>query len=163
LLAPLGACEGWSDGEGAVAAAQKALAEGRPYDLVCLDIQLGKMDGQAALKAIRAAELSHGRSYGHGARVIMTTARADTRNVSSAFTGMCDAYLVKPVTPAKLQATLQELGVPFGPPSVRSSEPARSGRAPQAITPGPPSSASRPPTSAPRSAPRAGPGSARRP
>lgn len=145
LLAPLGACESFGDGEGGVQAAEKAHAEGRPYDLVCLDIQLGKMDGQAVLKALRAAEVRAGLRYGQGARVIMTTSRADTRNVSSAFTGMCDAYLVKPVTPSKLQATLQELGVAFG---ARLPEPPPA--LPSTRSPLPPS---RPPRSAPRSRP----------
>jgi two-component system chemotaxis response regulator CheY len=185
LLSPLGPCESCGEGESAVEAARRALEEGRPFELVCLDIQLGKMDGHAALKALRAAEFAHGRRYGQGARVVMTTSRADTRSVSSAFSGMCDAYLVKPVTPAKLQATLQELGVELaspavivhGPESSMSKRPLSGGErslappsplrrpvtAPSSPSP-PPSSLRRPapdsapPTSrAPRSAPRSTP------
>lgn len=111
LLGPLGACDACSDGAEAVSAVEKAFAEGRPYGLICLDVQMGRMDGQEALRGIRAVELAHERVYGAGALVVMTTSFGDTRNVSRAFGGMCDGYIVKPVTSAKLSETLAELGV----------------------------------------------------
>lgn len=44
------------DGEKAVALFQKAQAAGVPYDLICLDIMLPTLDGQAVLKQVRALE-----------------------------------------------------------------------------------------------------------
>jgi len=41
------------DGIEAVDAFMLALDEGKPYDLVCLDIMMPKLDGTRALKAIR--------------------------------------------------------------------------------------------------------------
>lgn len=111
MLGAVGTCDTQADGAEGVQAVERALTEHRPYDIICLDIQMGKMDGQEALQKIRRAEASHGLKYGRGARVVMTTSMADTRNVMSAFNGMCDAYLVKPVTRQRLFEALRELGI----------------------------------------------------
>lgn len=111
LLGPLGTCHAYADGAEAVEAVRRALAQSAPYDVICLDIQMGQMDGHEALKLIRKAEAAAGLPYGRGARVLMTTAKSDTVSVMSAFHGMCDAYLVKPVTRARLYDALRELGI----------------------------------------------------
>lgn len=111
MLGAVGSCDAHQDGGEAVQAVERALMERRPYDLICLDIQMNRMDGQEALQKIRKAEANHGLAYGRGARVVMTTSMADTRNVMSAFHGMCDAYLVKPVTRQRLFDALRELGM----------------------------------------------------
>jgi two-component system chemotaxis response regulator CheY len=110
LLAPLGACVGVAEGGAAVACVEKALVEGPRYDLVCLDLGLPNMDGNEVLQRIRGAEQARGTRYGAGARVVVISGKDDTRSVSRAFGGMCDAYLVKPVVPARLFDTLDELG-----------------------------------------------------
>jgi two-component system, chemotaxis family, chemotaxis protein CheY len=111
LLGRVGACDSQADGTTGVDAVRRALSTGAPYDLICLDIQMGTMDGHEALREIRKLEREHGLTYGEGARIVMTTSRSDTLNVSSAFRDMCDAYVVKPVTRARLFATLNELGI----------------------------------------------------
>lgn len=108
LLRPLGAAHVAVNGREAVAAVGAALAADEPYELICLDIMMPEMDGQAALKELRAIEHAHGRLGSKGARVIMTTALRDPANVMEAFREQCDGYLVKPIDRAKLFGYLSQ-------------------------------------------------------
>ena len=56
ILAPCGECHIAVNGREAIQAFRLARAQGRPYDLVCLDIMMPEMDGHAVLKVLRAAE-----------------------------------------------------------------------------------------------------------
>jgi two-component system chemotaxis response regulator CheY len=88
-----------------------ALEAGEPYNLICLDIMMPEMDGKAALKAIRDLEETAGLTYGAGAKVIMTTALNDPRNVFASFNALCDAYLVKPISKSKLLDLIRSFGL----------------------------------------------------
>jgi two-component system chemotaxis response regulator CheY len=96
------------DGEEAVSAVRAAMDAGEPYELICLDIMMPRMDGQAALKEIRAIEESRGIISSKGARIIMTTALKDLKNVSNAYKSLCDDYLVKPISREKLLDALRK-------------------------------------------------------
>ena len=90
------------NGKEAVEAMRLALEANDPYDLICLDIMMPMLDGHGALKQIRALEADKGIWSSHGAKVVMTTALGDMKNVNTAFGSLCDAYLVKPIAKAKL-------------------------------------------------------------
>lgn len=98
-------------GKEAVTLAVGALARGEPFDLICLDIMMPEMDGQQALKQIRAAEASHSAEGGARAKILMTTALAEQSAILQAFQSQCDGYLVKPFDRASVQATLAEIGI----------------------------------------------------
>jgi two-component system chemotaxis response regulator CheY len=99
------------NGREAATAVQAAVTAGRPYDLICLDIMMPEMDGHGALGEIRRIEEAAGVRPGEGAKVMMTTALADPRNVIAAYRNLCDAYLVKPIDKARLLDTLRTLGL----------------------------------------------------
>ena len=99
------------NGQEAVQAVRLALEANEPYDLICLDIMMPKLDGHAALKLIRALEEANGTWSSHGAKIVMTTALGDMKNVNSAFGSLCDAYLVKPIDKPKLLETLRRLAL----------------------------------------------------
>jgi two-component system, chemotaxis family, chemotaxis protein CheY len=99
------------NGQEAVEAVRLALEAKAPYDLICLDIMMPKLDGHAALKQIRALEEANGTWSSHGAKVVMTTALGDMKNVNAAFGNLCDAYLVKPIDKTKLLETLRQLAL----------------------------------------------------
>jgi two-component system chemotaxis response regulator CheY len=109
FLAPLGESHVAVDGEEAVLAVTAALDAGQPYQLICLDIMMPKLDGQAVLRALREHEEKHGMPLGKGAKVIMTTCLKDAQNIMEAFRGQCDVYMVKPIARAKLLEELRKL------------------------------------------------------
>lgn len=95
----------------AVEAFRQSLETGESYDLVCLDIMMPQMDGQQALRQIRALEEARGIFSTDGVKVIMTTALTDIGNKMDAFSGLCDGYLTKPVRKEVLLDELRGLGL----------------------------------------------------
>jgi two-component system chemotaxis response regulator CheY len=102
ILESFGVCDVAVDGEEAVEAVRLGLDDERQYDLICLDIMMPRMDGQAALKAIRALEDSYSILPGSGAKIIITSALDDSSNVLQAFRSQCDGYIVKPYDRQKI-------------------------------------------------------------
>ena len=102
-------------GREALEAFGRALAEGRAFSLVSLDIIMPGLDGQATLQVLRDMEKTHGVAPGKEARVIMVTGCDDTGNVCSAFfQGQADGYVTKPLRQADLAKTLREMGFTAG-------------------------------------------------
>ena len=87
-----------------------AITHTRP-DLIISDIMMPEMDGQQALRNIRAQEEARGIISSNGAKIVMTTALGDIKNVSAAYSGLCDGYLTKPIQKAKLLEELRKLGL----------------------------------------------------
>ena len=111
LLAPFGECDIATNGIEAVEAVGMALEEEQPYQLICLDIMMPKLDGHGALEKIRSLEEAKGLTGHEGARIIMTTALSDSQNILQAFRSQCEGYLVKPIDKAKLHDLLREVGL----------------------------------------------------
>jgi two-component system, chemotaxis family, chemotaxis protein CheY len=111
MLEPFGSCDIAVNGKEAVEAFRLASKQAEHYALVCLDIMMPEMDGQAALKAIRALEQEAGCLPSQAAKIVMTTALRDIENVTSAYRELCDGYLVKPIMRDKLVPLLKELAL----------------------------------------------------
>ncbi len=111
FLSPYGEVHVAVCGKEALEAVQTAIDNGEPYSLICLDIMMPEMDGQATLQQIRKMEEDKGCDLSGRSKIIMTTALNDMKNVCHAFEGLCDAYLVKPIEKSKLLQTLQDLGL----------------------------------------------------
>ena len=109
LLKPYGIPRVAVNGKQAVDAVRLALETGEPYNLICLDIMMPKLDGHAALKQIRGLEEAQGICSSNGAKIVMTTALNNMKSVNEAFDGLCDAYLVKPIGKNKVLETLRQL------------------------------------------------------
>jgi two-component system, chemotaxis family, chemotaxis protein CheY len=100
------------DGVEAVEAFNLAWEDKIPYSLVLMDIMMPNKDGHEALREIREFESEIGVHPKDRARVIMTTALEDPRNVIDAYQqGEADAYLVKPIEQEKLFKTIRGLGL----------------------------------------------------
>ena len=109
LLEPYAQCDVVINGKEAVAAFNSGIAEGKPYDLILLDVMMPEMDGQKVVKKIRQIEEEdRGIIYPKGIKIIMTTYLDDTHNVMTAYKSLCDAYLAKPITEEKLLASIRE-------------------------------------------------------
>ncbi|AJE02930.1 response regulator [Geobacter pickeringii] len=112
LLAPLGETDIAIDGAEAIQAFRIAHEERRPYDLICMDIMMPNMDGHEALAQIREYEKERGIAAATEAKVIMTTALDDPKNVVEAFyRGGATSYLVKPITRQKLMQEIRSHGL----------------------------------------------------
>ncbi|NLD48354.1 MAG: response regulator transcription factor [Clostridiaceae bacterium] len=111
FLSAYGDCDITIDGVEAVDAFQLALDEKKPYDLICLDIMMPKLDGVKTLKAIREIEKQKDIMDDERVKIIMTTALNDTNNVYSSFETGCEAYAAKPIDTIKLVEVLKKLGL----------------------------------------------------
>jgi len=110
-LSAYGDCDVTVDGVEAIDAFLLAWDEGSPYDLICLDIMMPKVDGIKALKMIRDLEHNKGVENSQRAKIIMTTALNDTKTVKSSFQDDCQAYAAKPIDTEKLLEVIKKLGL----------------------------------------------------
>lgn len=111
FLLPYGECDVTVDGIEAIDAFLLAWDEGRPYDLICLDIMMPKVDGLKALKIIRELEQNKGIEIEKRAKIIMTTALNDQPTVLNSFEDGCQAYAAKPIDTVKLTEVMKRLGL----------------------------------------------------
>lgn len=111
MLAGYGESHVAVDGKEAIFAFEQALAEEKPYDVICLDIMMPEMSGQEVLKTIRQTEEKRSIFGNDAVKIIMTTALDDGTNIRTAFREQCEAYLIKPISKSKLIGVLQEFGL----------------------------------------------------
>ena len=97
------------NGTEAVEAVRTAMEAGEPYDLVCLDIMMPEMDGQRRSQAHPRPGGGQRHLVHQGAKIVMTTALHDVKNIVGAFSGMCDAYLIKPIDRTKMLDEMRKL------------------------------------------------------
>lgn len=109
FLSKYGECDVTVDGEEAVDAFVMALDNEEGYDLICLDIMMPALDGYQALKAMRDIEEERKIPEEKRAKIIMTTALNEGRNVTKAFELGCVAYAGKPVDQEKFENVLRKL------------------------------------------------------
>ena len=95
------------NGDAAVKAWSAADADGTPFDLVLMDIQMPMLDGLAATKMIRACETF----AAHRTPILALTANTLNEDRTACFDAGMDGFLQKPLDRDKLQAALAELAV----------------------------------------------------
>lgn len=111
FLSKYGECDVTVDGMEAVDAFMMALEEDEPYDLICLDIMMPVMDGYQALVGIRNLERERNIPEEKAAKVIMTTALNEEKNVKMAFELGCTIYSGKPIDQERFEQALKKLGL----------------------------------------------------
>ncbi len=111
FLSKYGECDVTVNGMEAVDAFMLALEEEEPYDLVCLDIMMPVMDGYQALMGIRNLEKERNIPPEKAAKVIMTTALNEEKNVKMAFELGCTIYSGKPIDQERFDQALKKLGL----------------------------------------------------
>jgi two-component system chemotaxis response regulator CheY len=102
FLSRYGECHIAVNGREAVEAFRAAIERKEAYDLICMDIMMPEMDGREAVRQVRAMEEARGIFSTRGAKIIMTTAVDDFREVVRCFQDLCDAYVTKPISLVKL-------------------------------------------------------------
>ncbi|MDW7668797.1 MAG: response regulator [Bacillota bacterium] len=80
-----------------------------PYDLMCLDIMMPKLDGLKVLKAARNYEKKNSIDKEDRTKIIMTTALNDKKTVEQSYELGCDGYAWKPIDLDKFEEVLFKL------------------------------------------------------
>lgn len=111
FLSKYGECDVTVDGIEALDAYMIAKKDGNPYDLICLDIMMPKLDGIKTLKAIRDIETSENIEKSKRVKVIMVSALNDMETVETAFEEGCEAYASKPLNQKKLLEVMGNLKI----------------------------------------------------
>lgn len=109
FLSAYGECDITIDGMEALEAFMMSWDEGKPYDLICLDIMMPELDGVKTLKAIRDIESQKGIEETKRVKIIMTTALNDRESVFNALETGCEAYAAKPIDTKKLIEVMKRL------------------------------------------------------
>lgn len=106
LLSEYGQCEAATSGAQTMELVKTALADGKYFDLITIDIELPDIDGIALLSEILKEE----EKYDCQAVKIIVSAVSTTSNVCRAAKCNCDGFLVKPVKRQMLYEKLNNLG-----------------------------------------------------
>lgn len=108
-LSQYGECDIVVDGLEALDAFMISIKDNKPYDLICLDIMMPKVDGVKVLKNIRDIEIQKNFASDQRTKIIMTTALAETQFVQKAFEYGCNAYAAKPIDMEKFDEVLKRM------------------------------------------------------
>lgn len=112
ILSPYGDCDIAIDGSEAIQAYRLAWEDKKPYDLICMDIMMPKVDGQEALEKIRELERSAGLNNHKEVKVLMISALDSPKTViASYYRGGATSYIVKPVNREQLLKEIGNLGL----------------------------------------------------
>jgi two-component system chemotaxis response regulator CheY len=111
FLSKYGECDVAVDGLEAIDAFLISINDEKPYDLICLDIMMPKVDGVKVLKAIRDFEKQRGVMPDMKVKIMMITALDDTEYVHKAFEIGCEAYAAKPIDTDKLIEVMKKLEI----------------------------------------------------
>lgn len=109
FMSEYGDCDITVDGMEGLDAYLIALNEGEPYDLICLDIMMPKVDGVKVLKTIREIERQRSIEGDKKTKIIMTTALNDADLVKNTFESGCEVYATKPIDIKKLDNVMEKL------------------------------------------------------
>ena len=91
------------DGDVGCQMAEQSRTEGRPYDLILMDMLMPRMDGYEATRQLR--------QHGWRGPIVALTACAEANDREKCLTAGCDAYLSKPISrPAFREVLTRYLG-----------------------------------------------------
>lgn len=111
IIQSLGACIDEESAQKALEDFENALDEGRPFDLVTLDIHMPVMDGTEILCRIREAEKKRNIPIENRAKVFMVTSQSDKDSLITCLQAGCDGFVVKPFTREILFKKLEMIGL----------------------------------------------------
>ena len=109
FMSHYGQCDITVDGMEGLDAYLIALDEDEPYELICLDIMMPKVDGVKVLKTIREMEKQRDIEGDKRVKIIMTTALNDVDIVKYSFDSGCEVYASKPIDIKKLENVMEKL------------------------------------------------------
>ena len=111
ILLEVGTVDAARNGQEAIDLFRAALGAGKPYDLICLDIDIPEITGHEVLSTVRREEEEFGKEGIFRTKIIMTTASNREDDVLGAFMQQCDAYCVKPIRKDVIFERMEEIGL----------------------------------------------------
>ena len=99
-LEGLANCDVCENGEDAIVAYDKSIADNKNYDAILLDVAMPGIDGVDVLRMIRTQEDERGLDDEARIPIFMVTAHKEP--FTSAFNERCDDYILKPIEPDKV-------------------------------------------------------------
>jgi len=121
IMENFGECRTAEDGDKALAAFHEAHWDGRPFDLIMLDINLPGMDGIQLLSAIRNSERKLDIDKPDRAKILMTSSYRDKDRIVASVQSGCDDYIGKPFDLDLIRDKLARLGIKERIPSAAAS------------------------------------------
>lgn len=111
-----GECDMVVNGEEAVKAFISSLEEHDPYEMICLDIMMPKLDGLKALKMISSIERDKEIKNNEISKKFVITALDNVKDVQKAFELGCEVYVTKPINTEKLIEVMKKLNLDLDKP-----------------------------------------------
>lgn len=110
-LEPYGEADTTDDGDTAVEMFTKALNDSDPYELVCMDVMMPRMNGIDAVAAMRKIEAEKGISEERAATIITITVLDEEDVVNKSIGAGANSYLTKDKISTDLESRLEGLGI----------------------------------------------------
>lgn len=107
FLSQYGECDIAMDGMEALDLFLASIKEKKPYNLICLDIMMPRLDGLRLLKMLRDIESQN--KIESKTKVIMITALNDRETVNQSYENGCQAFAWKPIDLDKFKQVLTKL------------------------------------------------------
>ena len=111
LMAKFGDVTVVSDGFQAVKMCMEALDGRDPYQLICLDVMMPKIDGYKALDAIRELEGKNALTKSERAKIIMISALDEGGFDEELAANKYDCYMSKPIDILEFEMNLKRMGL----------------------------------------------------
>lgn len=114
MIKPIGSSIIVKNGIEALESFKQEMLDGKPFDLVLMDIMMPEMDGKEAVRHIRDFEEQNGVLPTHQAKVFMVTCLDSAEDIMESFySSGCTDYITKPFTRKELFRKLQDNGIPI--------------------------------------------------
>lgn len=107
FLSQYGECDIAMDGMEALDLFLASIKEKKPYNLICLDIMMPRLDGLRLLKMLRDIESQN--KIESKTKIIMITALNDRETVNQSYENGCQAFAWKPIDLDKFKQVLTKL------------------------------------------------------
>ncbi len=114
IFSQYGDCDCAPDGEIAFKLFVAAHQEKIPYDIITMDIDMPDVKGDQVVQKIRQWEKSsqiYQNEHGKEATIVMISALSMKDNILSSFNKGCEAYIVKPITGAKVKEVVDNINM----------------------------------------------------
>ncbi|MFL0248056.1 response regulator [Candidatus Clostridium stratigraminis] len=111
ILSNCGKCDLTVDGIEAIDAFLLAHDENEPYNLLCVDIMMPKIDGTKVIKIVRDLERQKGIIDKDKAKIIVTSALSDRNLIEKCMLYGCNKYIAKPFEVEEIFVALAELNL----------------------------------------------------